>query len=140
MRCTLSCPIVSRNPAWIFIVLLTLVFASCSATLPIAYAPSNLVTGTGSVFVDRFHFSAARKGNVPPNQPEKNPSGLGNIYLAEDIETVFTDAVKKELRFSGYKLAENAPVSISGTIDRFLELTGHEVIVLDVPASGRERC
>jgi len=90
--------------------------------------------------VDRFHYSAARKGNVPPNQPEKNPSGLGNIYLAEDIETVFTDAVKKELRFSGYKLAENAPVSISGTIDRFLELTGHEVIVLDVPASGREHC
>jgi hypothetical protein len=108
-----------RSTMSFFIVILTLVFASCSATLPIAYAPSNLVTGTGTVSVERFYYTAAHKGSVPPNQPEKNPSGLGNIYLAEDIETVFTDAVKKELRFSGYNLAENVPVSISGTIDRF---------------------
>ena len=108
-----------RRTTSVFIVVLSLLFASCSATLPIVYAPSNLIIGTGTVSVERFSYTAARKGQIAPNQPEKNPSGIGDIYLSEDIESLFTDAVRKELRFSGYKLAESVPMSISGTIDRF---------------------
>src|SRR5271157_3073249 len=108
-----------RSTTSFFIIILSPLLASCSMTMAISYAPSNLVTGTGSVSVERFSYTAARNGNVAPNQPEKNPSGLGDIYLTDDIEALFTDAVRKELRFSGYKLAEGVPISISGTIDRF---------------------
>lgn len=109
-----------RRTASVFIIfVLSLLLASCSATLPIAYTPSNLISGTGTVSVSRFSYTAARKGQIAPNQPEKNPSGIGDIYLSEEIETLFTDAVRKELRFSGYRLADSVPTSISGTIDRF---------------------
>ena len=108
-----------RYIASVSIIVFTLLLASCSATLPIAYSPSNLITGTGTVSVARFSYTAARKGQIAANQPEKNPSGIGNIYLSEDIETLFTDAVRKELRFSGYRLTESVSTSISGTIDRF---------------------
>ncbi|MDP2156312.1 MAG: hypothetical protein Q8K68_01215, partial [Nitrospirota bacterium] len=108
-----------RSIASFFIIISSLLLSSCAATLPIAYTPSNLVSGTGSVSVERFYYTSARKGNIAPNQPEKNPAGMGDIYLSDDIETLFTDAVRKELRFSGYKLAESVPISIAGTIDRF---------------------
>lgn len=109
-----------RSTTTLFIIIiLSLLFTACSTTLPISYAPSNLVTGTGAVSVERFSYTAARNGNVAPNEPEKNPSGIGIIYLSDDIETLFTDAVRKELRFSGYKLAAGVPIAISGTIDRF---------------------
>jgi len=97
-----------------------LLLTSCSTTtLPIIYTPSNLVTGTGLLFVESFYYSAAHKGTVAPNEPESNPSGIGTIYLSDSIETIFTNAVRKELRFSGYKLAKGTPISISGTIERF---------------------
>jgi len=113
---------------------------SCSATLPIAYSPSNLVTGTGSVSVERFTYTAARKGTVAHNQPEKNPSGIGDIYLSDDIESLFTDAVRKELRFSGYKLAEEVPISISGTIDRFYyDWVGFSTQSIDIVIDFRVR-
>jgi uncharacterized lipoprotein YajG len=108
-----------KNAAPLIVLILTLLLTSCSLTLPIAYSPSNLVTGTGSVSVERFTYTAARKGIVAYNQPEKNPSAIGDIYLSDDIEALFTDAVRKELRFSGYKLSEEVPISISGNIDRF---------------------
>lgn len=127
-----------RNIPLFFIIILSLFFASCSATLPIAYSPSNLITGTGTVSVERFSYTAARKGIVASNQPEKNPSGLGDIYISEDIETLFTDAVQKEMRFSGYKLAESAPMSISGNIDRFYyDWVGFSTVSVDVVVSFR---
>ena len=69
-----------RRTASVFIIIvLSLLFASCSATLPIVYAPSNLISGTGTVSVKRFSYTAARKGQTAPNQPEKNPFGIGDI-------------------------------------------------------------
>lgn len=103
----------------VMIVTLGYLLNGCTSTLPVTYSPSNLSTGSGSVSVEQFSYMAARKGEVEPNQPEKNPTGLGIIYLAENIEALFTDAVRKELRFSGHSLAEGAPTSVSGTIERF---------------------
>ncbi|MCX5825242.1 MAG: hypothetical protein NTY86_17545 [Deltaproteobacteria bacterium] len=127
-----------RSTTSFFIIIMSLLLASCSATLPIAYTPSNLVTGTGSVSVEHFSYTAARKGNVAPNQPEKNPSGIGDIYLSDEIETLFTDAVRKELRFSGYKLTEGVPISISGTIDRFyFDWVGFSTQSIDIVVTFR---
>lgn len=101
-----------------FLLLLGSAFlAGCAATLPISYTPSNLTKGSGSVAVEQFIYTAARNGKFPPNQPEER--GIGTIYLSEDIASLFTDAVRKELRFSGYGLAANANSTIHGTIDRF---------------------
>jgi hypothetical protein len=61
-----------KSTASVFIIIvLSLVFASCAATQPIVYAPSNLITGTGTVSVTRFSYTAARKGQIAPNQPER---------------------------------------------------------------------
>src|SRR5260221_10148321 len=100
-------------------VLLLLVAASlvaCSATLPITYAPSNLSRGSGSIAVEQFIYAAARSGKFPANQPEER--GIGAIYLSEDIASLFTDAVRKELQFSGHTLDRGASLTIGGVIDR----------------------
>ena len=100
------------------ILFLTVVFfVGCTATLPVNYAPSNLTQGSGSIAVNQFVYAAARDGKLPPNQPEEH--GIGTILLSQDIATLFSDAVRKELRFSGYDLSTSASVTIGGIIDRF---------------------
>lgn len=44
---------------------------------------------------------------------------MGTVYLSQDISSLFTDAVRKELRFSGHTLSESASSTIGGVIDRF---------------------
>lgn len=100
------------------ILFLTVLFlAGCTATLPVNYAPSNLTRGSGAVAVDQFVYAAARDGKFPANQPEER--GLGTILLGQDISSLFSDAVRKELRFSGYDLSTGASVTVGGVIDRF---------------------
>jgi Ala-tRNA(Pro) deacylase len=57
------------------------------------------------------------------------------------VEVVFDSALWHSQSFLCHPLINTSTLAISKQgIQRFLELTGHEVIVQDVPASGRERC
>ena len=56
------------------------------------------------------------------------------------VEMVFDRALWDSPSFRCHPLINTSTLSISKQgIQRFLELTGHEVLVLDVPGSGRER-
>jgi len=121
-------------------ILLGLFLIACSVTLPFTYAPSNLTIGSGSVSVERFIYTPTRKGHLEPNQLETNPSAIGYAYLSNDIESLFTDAVRKELRFSGYKLTEGVPILIGGTIDRFYhDWVGYTTISVDMVVTFKVR-
>ena len=57
------------------------------------------------------------------------------------VEVVFDRVLWHSQSFLCHPLINTSTLAISKQgIQRFLALTGHEVIVLDVPASGRERC
>jgi Ala-tRNA(Pro) deacylase len=57
------------------------------------------------------------------------------------VEVVFDRALWLSQSFRCHPLINTSALGISmQDLQRLLELTGHEVIVLDVPASGRERC
>jgi len=57
------------------------------------------------------------------------------------VEVVFDKTLRDSSSFRCHPLINTSTLAISKQgIQRFLELTGHEVIVLDVPASGREHC
>jgi Ala-tRNA(Pro) deacylase len=57
------------------------------------------------------------------------------------VEVLFDRALWHSQSFLCHPLINTSTLAISKQgIQRFLELTGHEVIVQDVPASGRERC
>lgn len=89
----------------------------CSSTLPVNYAPSNISRGSGIVDVKQFVYAAARDRGLAQNEPEEK--GLGTIYLSPDIPTLISDAVRKELRLSGYELDTNASNVIGGVIENF---------------------
>jgi uncharacterized lipoprotein YajG len=102
------------------IVLLLALLALSGCTYPISYAPSNLSVGAGPIAVDTFTYTALKKGISEANEVEKSTFAMGNIYLSQDIETLYTDAVRKELRFSGHTIQDKHDVTVTGTIDRFL--------------------
>ena len=57
------------------------------------------------------------------------------------VEVVFDRALWHSPSFRCHPLINTSTLAISKQgIRRFLELTGHEALVVDVPASGRERC
>jgi Ala-tRNA(Pro) deacylase len=57
------------------------------------------------------------------------------------VEVVFDRALWDSPSFLCHPLINTSTLTISKQgIQRFLEMTGHDVIVLDAPASGRERC
>jgi len=57
------------------------------------------------------------------------------------VEVVVDRALWHSQSFLCHPLINTSTLAISKQgIQRFLELTGHEVLVLDVPASGREHC
>jgi len=57
------------------------------------------------------------------------------------VEVVVDRALWHSQSFLCHPLINTSTLVISKQgIQRFLELTGHEVLVLDVPASGREHC
>lgn len=98
--------------------LLASLLAGC--TLPISYAPSNLSAGTGPVAVDSFAYTAFRNGTVDPNEVEKGSFALGSVKLSQEIEPLITDAVKKELRFSGHTIQDKSDITVNGVIDKYL--------------------
>jgi Ala-tRNA(Pro) deacylase len=74
-----------------------------------------------------------------------DPGSVTILALINDtekkVEVLFDRALWYSPSFRCHPLINTSTLAISKQgVQRFLELTGHEVLVLDVPASVRERC
>lgn len=113
------------------------VLAGCTSnpTVPVNYAPSSVMSASGSMAVSTFKYlpaeprqaeaAPAKKGQkkavarsaVKANQIRN--TALGSILIDRDVSTFFRDAVFAELRFVGVKL-DNPSRSLGGEIVEFL--------------------
>jgi uncharacterized lipoprotein len=86
-------------------------------TVPINYAPSSVLSASGSVTVTDFSYLPAQTGKVQPNQVRN--TALGSILFDQNVSTIFRDAVFKELRFVGVNM-NSVNRKLSGEIQEFL--------------------
>jgi len=101
------------------VLVVSLMLSACSTTLPINYVPSTSVRGTSPVKVSAFRYLPAEQQLVAPNQFQKYPVSIGEIYLGEDVSHLVESAVRKELSYAGYQLNDSADVIVSGDVSRF---------------------
>ena len=85
--------------------------------LPVNYAPSSVLTASGSTSVSTFRYLPAEMGKVEPNQIRN--TAIGNIRIEKDVSVFLRDAVFSELRFVGVKL-DNQERVLSGEVVEFL--------------------
>lgn len=112
---------------WLVTTLLTMACLSsgCPRMLHLNYQPSNSLKGNGTVQVGPFLYASPPTGLIKQNAVEGNPHDVEALYLSQDIGKVFTDAVTKELAFSGYNVQPGEARIVSGTIEQFfLEYVG----------------
>ncbi len=93
--------------------------SGCPRVLHLNYQPSNSLTGSGTVQVSPFLDASPPTGLIKQNAVEGNPHDVEALYLSQDIGKVFTDAVSKELAFSGYNVQPGEARIVSGTIEQF---------------------
>jgi hypothetical protein len=96
--------------------------AGCPRVMSLDYVPSNPLRGHGRVQVDTFEYRAAEateKGFEKKKEMEEDGQEIEVVYLSQNIDTFFTNALKSELRHSGYDVRPEQDVAISGVIDRF---------------------
>ncbi|QXP88817.1 hypothetical protein [Methylococcus capsulatus] len=92
---------------------------ACAQHVDISYQPANLSKGSGEIRVETFEYLPAAKGDVEPNEAQQDKSGLASTFFQENVDALFTGALKKELGSSGYALSDGGSRSISGEIQRF---------------------
>lgn len=95
----------------------TLLLAGCVDTVPIDYSPSSTLTATGTVEVADFRYLPALNGRVAANQLRN--TAIGDIKLNQNVDKFYRDAVFKELRFVGVRVA-GSDVKLTGDIKEFL--------------------
>jgi hypothetical protein len=98
--------------------LVALALAGCSVTAPINYAPSSVLTASGTVAVSEFRYLPADAGEVAANQI-KNTAPLGSIKIDRDVKDLIRNAVFAELRQVGVKM-EHPARTLTGEILEFL--------------------
>ncbi|QJD31336.1 hypothetical protein GNH96_05410 [Methylococcus geothermalis] len=91
----------------------------CAQHVDVSYKPANLSKGTGELYVKTFEYLPAAVGDVGPDEAQQDKSGMAYTYLSENVDALFTNAVKKDLAFSGYMVSDGSPHSVSGEIRRF---------------------
>lgn len=94
-----------------------LALAGCASTVPLNYAPSSVLTASGTVQVVPFRYTPAEQGKVKPNQIRN--TAVGNAYFDRNIDVFVRDAVFAELRFVGIKTGAEGN-QLSGEIQEFL--------------------
>ncbi len=102
---------------WMMLALLSLPLTGCSIQM-VSYSPSLLLEGTGNITVGGFNYVPHDGGNLAANQVDTG-MGLNPIYAEMPIKDYVSDAVKKELKFIGYKLDPKAPLVIAGQIEEY---------------------
>lgn len=115
-----------KRPLWLASAALTLglITVGCSGpqTIPVNYAPSSVMTASGTVSVTDFTYRPAEvappgKTVVASNQIRN--TAMGNIMIDRDVKVFVRDAVFSELRLVGIKTIENDRV-LKGEIEEFL--------------------
>ncbi|QXP86022.1 hypothetical protein KW115_04175 [Methylococcus sp. Mc7] len=108
----------------------------CAQHVDISYKPANLSKGTGELYVKTFEYLPAAKGDVDPDEAQQEKSGLAYTYLSENVDALFTNAVKKELSSSGYLISDSGSNGISGEIRRFsFDWVGMDGMRFDIAVS-----
>lgn len=97
--------------------ILLLFLTGCASTIPLNYAPSSVLTGTGQVQVRDFVYLPAQTGKIKPNQVRN--TALGSILFDRNIDVFVRDAVFAELRFVGIKVGGEGN-QLTGEIQEFL--------------------
>jgi len=124
---TVLIPMITLRHPWLVAALLIVacVSSGCPRVLYLDYHPSNSLKGSGTVQVAPFLYAGHSTGLIKQKELESNSSNVEVLYLSQDISEFFTNAVKKELVFSGYTVQPGQERIVSGTIEQFfLEYVG----------------
>jgi len=89
----------------------------CPRVLHLDYQPSNSIKGSGTVEVELFLYA----GHPPKLVRQKEPRArdVEALYVSQDIGELFTNAVRQELAFSGYRVQPGEARVVSGTVEHF---------------------
>ena len=76
--------------------------SGCPRVLYLDYQSSNSLKGNGTVQVASFLYAGHPTGLMKQKELESSSRDVEALYLSQDIGEFFTNAVRKELAFSGY--------------------------------------
>ena len=93
--------------------------SGCPRVLYLEYQPSNPFKGKGPVQVVPFLYAGHARGLMKQKELESSSRDVESLYLSQDIGDFFTNAVRKELGFSGYNVQPGEARIVSGTIEKF---------------------
>jgi uncharacterized lipoprotein YajG len=99
--------------------------AGCAgAPVPVNYAPSSVMTASGSVAVSDFSYLPAEAKPASPEAAVTAPNqirntAMGSILIDKEVRVFVRDAVFSELRLVGVKVADEKRV-LTGAIEEFL--------------------
>ncbi len=128
-------PLLTRTSYIPAVILLSLFLQACPRLISLNYEPSNPYTATGKIEVGTFEYAAATKRLVRPKEIESNPKGVGTFFTSQDINILFSNALKSELTFSGFAVEPEQEVVVFGVIERFYfdwVTTGYKTFELEV--------
>jgi hypothetical protein len=94
------------------------------------YQSPNSIKGNGTVQVAPFLYAGHPTGLMKQKELESSSRDVEALYLSQDIGEFFTNAVRKELVFSGYHVQPGEARIVSGTIEHFF---------LDYVGEGEQR-
>lgn len=101
------------------LLLLACLSSGCPRVLYLDYQPSNSLKGNGPVQVAPFLYAGHPTGLMKQKELEPSSRDVEALYLSQDIGEFFTNAVRKELVFSGYNVQPGEARIVSGTIGQF---------------------
>ena len=93
--------------------------SGCAGMIAIDYEPVSSSRGQGELTLVPFRYEAADSGRVRAQEVERNQAAKTKLFLSQEISTFFTEALRKELARSGYRIAQSGLLSISGSLPRF---------------------
>ena len=101
--------------------------SGCPRVLYLDYQSSNSLKGNGTVQVSPFLYAGHPTGLMKQTELESSSRDVEALYLSQDIGEFFTNAVRKELAFSGYHVQPGEARIVSGTIEHFfLDYVGED--------------
>lgn len=112
------------------LLILACLSSGCPRVLYLDYQSSNSLKGNGTVQVAPFLYAGHPTGLMKQKELESSSRDVEALYLSQDIGEFFTNAVRKELAFSGYHVQPGEARIVSGTIEHFF---------LDYAGEGEQR-
>ncbi len=109
------------------LLILACLSSGCPRVLYLDYQSSDSKKGNGTVQVAPFLYAFHPTGLMKQKELEASSSDVEALYLSQDIGEFFTNAVRKELVFSGYHVQPVEARIVSGTIEHFfLDYVGED--------------